>query len=399
VTRLLPPALHRLLLRFAHRARHHWRRATKRPLAGVSVIATDGGGGVLLVRHSYGPRVWALPGGGLARGEAPEAAAVRELREELGCGLARIEQVATLEETISGAPHTAYIFTGTLAGEPRPDAREVVAARFFAVDALPVDLGASSRRWLEAWRAARSSPPLYDTIGIDYADLRRPDPRIARVIVDALGPAETVLNVGAGTGSYEPAGRHVTAVEPSAEMIRQRAPFAAPAIQARAEELPFPDKSFDAAMAVLTVHHWTDQAKGLAEMRRVARGPVVLLTFDPAFRDAWLLEYFPALATLGDRQMPVLADYAKWLGPVEIVPVAIPHDCSDGFLYAHWRRPRAYLDPRIREGMSSFRRIGDLSAGLARLEDDLDSGAWAARHGHLLELDACDLGYRLVVTT
>lgn len=143
---LLPPALHRLLLRFAHRARHHWRRLAKRPIAGVSVIATDRAGRVLLVRHSYGPGVWALPGGGLARGEAPEAAAARELREELGCGFAGLEQVATIKETISGAPHTAYIFAGQLAGEPHPDGREVVEARFFAVDALPADLGASSRR-------------------------------------------------------------------------------------------------------------------------------------------------------------------------------------------------------------------------------------------------------------
>lgn len=153
---LLPPALHRLLLRFAHRARHHWRRTAKRPLAGVSVIATDGEGCVLLVRHSYGPSVWALPGGGLNRGEVPETAAARELHEELGCGLVGIERVATIEETISGAPHTAYIFAGRLDGEARPDGREVVAARFFAADALPADLGASSRRRIEAWRDDRS---------------------------------------------------------------------------------------------------------------------------------------------------------------------------------------------------------------------------------------------------
>ncbi len=396
MNRLLPPALHHLLLRLAHRVRHHWRQLAKRPLAGVSVIVTDDAGRVLLVRHSYGPKVWALPGGGLGRGEAPAAAAARELREELGCAVAGIERVATLQETISGAPHTAYIFTGRLAGGVHPDGREVVAAQFFPVGALPADLGASSRRRIEAWGVPA---PLYDTIGIDYANLRRPDPRIAEVIDRALGSAQTVLNVGAGAGSYEPSHREVTAVEPSAAMIRQRPPSAGQAIQAHAEELPFADGSFDAATAILTVHHWTDQAKGLAEMRRVARGPVVLLTFDPAFRNAWLLDYFPALATLDDGQMPALADYRKWLGPVEILPVPIPHDCSDGFLHAYWRRPRAYLDPRIRNGMSSFWRIGDLSAGLARLEDDLDSGAWAARHGHLLELDACDLGYRLAVTT
>ncbi len=151
MNRLLPPVLHRLLLRFAHRARHHWRGLAKWPLAGVSVIVTDDAGRVLLVRHSYGPKGWALPGGGLGRGEAPEAAARRELREELGCGLAGIERVATLRETISGAPHTAYVFTGRLVGEVHPDGREVIAAQFFAVDALPADLGASSRRRIEAW--------------------------------------------------------------------------------------------------------------------------------------------------------------------------------------------------------------------------------------------------------
>jgi ADP-ribose pyrophosphatase YjhB (NUDIX family) len=153
MSRLLPPALHRMLLRFAHRARHYWRRAAKPQLAGVSVIATDGAGRVLLVRHSYGPKVWALPGGGLNCGEVPEAAAARELHEELGCGLVGIERVATIEETISGAPHTAYIFAGRLDGELRPDGREVIAARSFAPDALPADLGKSSRRRIEAWVA------------------------------------------------------------------------------------------------------------------------------------------------------------------------------------------------------------------------------------------------------
>jgi ADP-ribose pyrophosphatase YjhB (NUDIX family) len=149
--RLLPPALHRLLLRAAHRARHYWRRVVKRPLAGVSVIATDDAGRVLLVRHSYGPRVWALPGGGLKRGEVPEIAAARELYEELGCGLATIEQVARIEETISGAPHTAHVFAGKVSGAPRPDRREVVEARFFAPARLPHDLSRLSRDRIEAW--------------------------------------------------------------------------------------------------------------------------------------------------------------------------------------------------------------------------------------------------------
>lgn len=237
---------------------------------------------------------------------------------------------------------------------------------------------------------------LYETIGLDYARLRRPDPRIGALVGRALGKAQTILNVGAGAGSYEPANRSVTALEPAITMIRQRPPDAAPAVQGSAEAIPFADQSFDAAMAVNTVHHWTDKAKGLAEMRRVARDRVVVLTSDPAHRTNWLLDYFPQLAALDDRQMPRLADYTRWLGAVEIAPVPVPHDCIDGFLYAYWRRPHAYLDPRVRAAMSSFHAAGDVSAGLGRLRADLDSGAWVDRYGALLDLDAHDVGYRLV---
>lgn len=236
----------------------------------------------------------------------------------------------------------------------------------------------------------------YDRIGVDYADLRRPDPRIAAAIDAALGPARTVVNVGAGTGSYEPADRLVTAVEPSAAMIRQRPPGAAPVVQAAAEALPFADQSFDAAMAILTIHHWHDPARGCAELRRVARGPVVLLSFDPAARP-WLTDYFPQLAALDERQMPALSDYERWFGHVGIAPLLVPHDCSDGFLYAFWRRPDAYLDPRLRRGSSSFWALDDPAPGLARLADDLASGEWDRRHGQLRALDAYDAGYRLVV--
>ena len=149
---------------------------------------------------------------------------------------------------------------------------------------------------------------LYDTIGVDYANLRKPDLRIAAQIEAALGPAQTVLNVGAGAGSYEPRDREVTAVEPSLEMIRQRPTAAAPVVQASAESLPFADGAFDAAMAILTIHHWSDIAQGLAELRRVTRGPVVLLTFDPAHRGNWLADYFPELIDLDERVMPPMGD-------------------------------------------------------------------------------------------
>lgn len=241
-------------------------------------------------------------------------------------------------------------------------------------------------------------PATYDTIGVDYANLRQPDPRIAAQIEAALGNAKTILNVGAGAGSYEPLGRDVIALEPSAEMTRQRPAGAAPVIQGIAEDLPFDDKAFDASMGILTIHHWADQPKGLAEMRRVTRGPIVLLTFDAAFRGFWLADYIPELEALDNDQMPKMSDYGKWFGKVEVMPVLIPHDCVDGFLCAYWRRPSAYLDPRIRAAISSFWKIGDFSEGIARLQADLDSGEWERRYGHLLAEEAHDFGYRLVTS-
>jgi SAM-dependent methyltransferase len=240
--------------------------------------------------------------------------------------------------------------------------------------------------------------PTYDTIGLTYAELRKPDPRIARFIKEALGDARTVLNVGAGTGSYEPTDREVTAVEPSREMIRQRKPGAARAIEASAESLPFPDESFDASMAILSVHHWRDKQAGLREMRRVTRGPIVLLTFDPACRP-WLTDYLPELAVLDDQRMPTLQDLERWLGPVKVAPVPIPHDCTDGFLYAYWKRPSAYLDSRLRTGSSSFWLIKDAQEGLDRLKLDLESGIWERRYADLLQLDDYEAGYRVVVST
>lgn len=237
---------------------------------------------------------------------------------------------------------------------------------------------------------------LYDTIGVDYANLRRPDPRIAAQIEAALGHAHSVLNVGAGAGSYEPAGRDVTALEPSAEMIAQRPPGAAPAVQGSAESLPFADQSFDAVMAVLTIHHWTDKAQGLAELRRVARDRVVILTCDPDFRGQWQTRYWPGLVGLDDGIMPPMAFFEQHLGPVEITPVMVPHDCTDGFLYAWWRRPEAYLDPRVRKGSSGFWLIDGVEEGAQRLAADLASGAWHKAHSDLMQQDSADMGYRLI---
>ena len=243
------------------------------------------------------------------------------------------------------------------------------------------------------------TPPLYDSIGQGYAAVRRPDPRIAAQIRAALGEARTVVNVGAGAGSYEPEDLEVIAVEPSEVMIAQRPEGAAPVVRAVAEELPFEDGSFDAAMAVLSDHHWPDRARGIAEMRRVARR-VVLLTWDPATSvDTWLVsEYFPCVADLVSESFR-LEEIVEYMGGARIEAVPVPHDCLDGFFHAYWRRPHAYLDPQVRAGISVFAHIDERcrEEGLRRLEADLESGAWERRHAGLLDLDEIDRGYRLLV--
>ncbi|HLL82902.1 MAG TPA: methyltransferase domain-containing protein [Longimicrobium sp.] len=241
-------------------------------------------------------------------------------------------------------------------------------------------------------------PQLYDQIGLGYSHYRRPDPRIGAAILGALGEGESVVNVGAGAGSYEPSDRAVVAVEPSMEMIRQRRAGSAPVVQASASDLPFRDDAFAPALAILTVHHWPDRVRGLAEMVRVGRARVVLVTFDPAASDFWLVdEYFPAIAEIDRRNMPPVEELRDVLGEIEVRPLAVPHDCTDGFLGAYWRRPHAYLDAGVRGAISAFAMIGDVEAGVARLHDDLDDGTWERRHGHLLRQPEADLGYRLVI--
>lgn len=252
---------------------------------------------------------------------------------------------------------------------------------------------------------------LYDHIGRGYAALRRPDRRIASAVEAALGDAVSVVNVGAGAGSYEPEARRVIAVEPSEVMIRQRPAGAAPCLLGRAEALPLETASVDAAMAVLSVHHWTDLERGLAEMVRVARQRVVLLTWvpPPDSPPFWLTgEYFPEILAHDRTIFPGAAALAAMLeraarrggsagggGWVRITPVPVPHDCTDGFLCAYWRRPECYLDAQRRGAISSFARI-DAAPGLARLREDLSSGRWAERNGSLLALEELDVGYRVV---
>lgn len=244
---------------------------------------------------------------------------------------------------------------------------------------------------------AEDANALYDRIGVGYAQRRRPDPRIAARIDAALDACGSVLNVGAGAGSYEPARRHVVAVEPSGEMVRQRAPGAAPAVQGTAERLPFRDRSFDAALAILTIHHWANRACGMAEMRRVARERVVIFTWDPEHSGFWLVQqYFPEILARDRQTFPSLAEIEAAIGPAAASPVPIPADCIDGFLGAYWRRPERYLDASVRAGMSTFAKL-DAAAGLARLRRDIDEGRWDASNGALRELEELDVGYRLVV--
>jgi SAM-dependent methyltransferase len=247
-----------------------------------------------------------------------------------------------------------------------------------------------------------SSAQLYDTIGATYAVTRRTEPRLAARFWAALGDARTVLNVGAGTGSYEPPGRDVTAVEPSAIMRAQRPAGAAPCVAGVAESLPFEDQSFDAAMAFSTIHHWQDPIAGLREMRRVARR-VVVFTFDASDtgwrRRFWLTrDYLPEFADLLDGR-PSVTEMARAIG-ARIEPVLVPWDCADGFFEAYWRRPEAYLDDRVRRGVSVWARVGPQAEQRAvrGLRDDLASGRWADRNRDLVDLDAAELGLRLLAT-
>jgi SAM-dependent methyltransferase len=242
----------------------------------------------------------------------------------------------------------------------------------------------------------------YDDIGRSYARHRRPDPRIARQINDALGDADRVVDVGAGTGSYEPSNRRVVAVDPSPVMIAQRSTGAGPVVRGVAEDLPFPAGSFDAALAILSLHHWSDKARGLAQLRRVAKRRVVLC-FDAALEHTfWLVrDYLPEIAALdyGPDLSPEQVADALDADRVDVVPV--PWDCRDGFLCAYWRRPDAYLDASVRSCISGLARLDPSVArrGIDRLRTDLRTGRWATRHANLLERSDMDLGYRLVIAT
>ena len=250
-----------------------------------------------------------------------------------------------------------------------------------------------------------AGPDLYDRIGHTYTDTRRPDPRIAGAIWGALGDARTVLNVGAGAGAYEPPDREVVALEPSEVMIAQRPPGSAPVVRGRAEELPFDDDAFDAVMAVLSDHHWSDRRQGFAELRRVARDRVVLFNANPGEAELfWLtVAYLPEfLELIPSRYRGPGAwedELRTALGSARLTPVPIPHDCTDGFYGAFWRRPEAYLDADVRAGVSVFAQLpsGAVNRAIDTLRADLEHGRWQRRHRELLTMDELHLGYYVVV--
>lgn len=239
---------------------------------------------------------------------------------------------------------------------------------------------------------------IYDEIGKRYILGRRTDPKIAAQIHNSLSGAESVLNVGAGTGSYEPPHILVKAVEPSEAMINQRAEASAPATQAKAESLPFKDGSFSHCMTVLSMHHWENREKAFSEIKRVTRNRFVAITWDPSSRPFWLTrDYFPEVHDIDKQIFPSLTEFNNSFERVDVSVLRIPADCVDGFLGAYWRRPEAYLDELVRANMSTFSKIPNLNAGLAQLRSDLESGLWESGNEDILNSAYLDVGYRILI--
>ncbi len=238
----------------------------------------------------------------------------------------------------------------------------------------------------------------YDKLAKQYGKFREPDKRIAARVYKHTMSALSVINVGAGTGAYEPENCTVVAVEPSREMIEMRTKTTAAVVQGIAEKLPFKDNSFDVAIGILTIHHWSDIVEGLGEMRRVAKHKVVLLTWIEDSPQFWLEDYFPDMRVVDKALFPTLEELDQWLCGISSEIVEVPGDCTDGFMCAYWKRPDAYLNVGVRAAISTFARMPDIKAGLAQLKSDLSSGAWVKKYGNLLNKSSLDLGYRLVVS-
>jgi DNA-binding transcriptional MerR regulator len=358
-------------------------------LAGVSVRTLHHYDEIALVRPS------ARTAGGYRAYSARDVERLREVLayRRLGFGLREIADLVDDPDT-DAVTHLRRL-RGLLV-EQRDRAAAMVTAIDRELEARAMGIRTTPEEQLKVFGAR-----LYDKIGSAYPATRRTEPRIAAKVWQALGDARTVLNVGAGTGSYEPTDRDVTAVEPSAVMRAQRPADAAPCVAAAAESLPFEDQSFDAAMAFSTVHHWQDPIAGLREMRRVARR-VVVFTHDASAagwqQRFWLIrDYLPEVADLVVGR-PAVDRLADAIG-ARMEPVLIPWDCADGFFEAHWRRPEAYLEEHVRRAVSVWTRVGPEAEqrAVGRLRDDLSSGRWAERNRELAALDAAELGLRLLV--
>ncbi|MER5458958.1 MerR family transcriptional regulator [Micromonospora sp. NPDC002389] len=329
---------------------------------------------------------------------AYSAGDVERLREvlayrRLGFGLREI--AALVDDPTSDAVAHLHRLRGLLLAQ-RDRATATIAAIDRELEARAMGISMTPEQHLRV-----SGAQLYESIGSAYPATRRTEPRIAARVWEALGDARTVLNVGAGTGSYEPVDRAVTAVEPSATMRTQRAVDAAPCVAASAENLPFADGAFDAALAFSTVHHWHDPIAGLREMRRVARRVVVFThdASDTGWRQRFWLsrDYLPEVAGLVVGR-PSVDELARAIG-ARIEPVLVPWDCADGFFEAYWRRPEAYLEEQVRRAVSVWTRVGPAAEQRAvrALRQDLSSGRWAERNRELTDLDAAELGLRLLV--
>jgi len=249
------------------------------------------------------------------------------------------------------------------------------------------------------WKVEKPWSRLYERIGTQYGAIRQPDHRLYARILGALGNTQPVLNVGAGTGNYEPTDQPVVALEPSEVMARQRSPGSAPVVRGVAEGLPFADRSFGAALATFTVHHWSDVRGGLRELRRVSRRQVLLVHDRDLCDYYWITEYFPEILAMPSEQHPSVDQLCRWLDVIRIETLPIPADCTDGFCSAFWARPEALLDPALRAGSSSLSQLDPVTAeaNAGHLRADLASGDWDSRYGFLRRLPEFDMGYRLLI--
>ena len=239
--------------------------------------------------------------------------------------------------------------------------------------------------------------PIYDRIGIQYATKRQTDPRLAKQIHAKLVNAKNIVNIGAGTGSYEPADAELIAVEPSLKMISQRSAAAHPVVQASAEALPFTDRQFTHALTVLSMHHWKNRGQAFAEINRVATEGFVAVSWDPAADPFWLTrDYFPEIHAKDQKNFPGKEELSEFFDDVVFTPLPVPEDCIDGFMAAYWKRPEAYLNQEVRQSISSFATWEVVPEGMKRLQQDLETGAWIERNGPLMELSELDVGYVLI---